>query len=71
MVSWGGDGRVCDIFRTRPGAMIYWVIAKTNSVSKLPFVNVLLFYFILVHCSCFLLEMTNILQNCKNEDRDV
>ena len=39
----------CDIFRTRPVAMIYWVIAKTNSVSKLPFVNVLLFYFILVH----------------------
>ena len=43
-----GEVDKCDIFRTRPGAMIYWVIAKTNSVSKLPFVNVLLFYFISV-----------------------
>lgn len=43
-----GDVDKCDIFRRRPAAMIYWVIAKTNSVSKFPFVNVLLLYFILV-----------------------
>lgn len=52
--------------------MIYWVIAKTNSVSKLPFVNVLLYYFVLVHCLCFLFEITDIPKKSrKDEDRDI
>ena len=39
-----GDVDKCDIFRRRPAAKIYWVIAKTNSVSKFLFVNVLYFF---------------------------
>ena len=60
MVSWGRLSSVTSLERGRGGAMIYWVIAKTNSVSNLPFVNVLLYYFVLVHCSYFLFEITDI-----------